>query len=192
MGKTLAQQAKSVHLAPTTTRDVGNVDLHPRIQMKQSILIILVVVAVVGGLFAYLEYQANQSSAALDASKLRVAETSIALYISTQNFYGADDGNGTPNTISTFGYPNDNYCENAGDEPKIFAEIFVNSSLRAPSTSQFGNLLVMAGDEKCHYRVSGHVDSQNGFGAMIRTNFTFEMRFDPELGKWRDLDVTTY
>ena len=56
---------------------------------------------------------------------------------------------------------------------------FVRKSLKAPSTADFGSLFGESQDPKsaclAHgnqmWRCSGWVDSQNGFGAMIRTRF---------------------
>lgn len=122
--------------------------------------------------------------------QLRATEASIGSYIATRNYYG-DNDSGTPNTVLTIGFSNDDYCDDAGAEPLIIAEMYVKETLRAPSTAKFTDLLA-ASDGPCRYRVHGRVDSQNGFGAMVRTNFTFRMRFDPELGRWRELDVSTY
>ena len=160
--------------------------------MKYKIFIAAVALIASLGFIAYLVNQSNQTRSAFGGAMLRLTESNIGRYITTRTFYGDDAGNGTPNTVSTISFNNENYCEDAGDEPLIIAEMFMKANLRSPSTSQFSNFLSRLGDEPCHYRVSGYVDSQNGFGAMVRTNFTFTMRFDPELRKWRDLDAQTY
>jgi hypothetical protein len=54
-----------------------------------------------------------------------------------------------------------------------YAVVYVTKALKAPSTAKFpviGSSHVTAlGNSR--YRVSSHVDSQNGFGAMVRSNW---------------------
>lgn len=54
------------------------------------------------------------------------------------------------------------------------AKQFVTARLRAPKTAEFPSqsevLIVPLGG--CSHSVSGYVDSQNGFGALIRTRYT--------------------
>lgn len=60
------------------------------------------------------------------------------------------------------------------------AEIKVESVLKAPATAQFcpvNEYLVGISQEEGIAVVSGYVDSQNGFGAMIRNEFIVELRF---------------
>lgn len=52
---------------------------------------------------------------------------------------------------------------------KSHAEEFVYERLKAPSTAQFGPLDYSKYDSKNH--ISGYVDAQNSFGAMLRTYF---------------------
>lgn len=54
-----------------------------------------------------------------------------------------------------------------------YAQVYVTNSLKAPSTAKFGlitnnNITKLDNND---YRVSSYVDSQNGFGAMIRSNW---------------------
>lgn len=67
----------------------------------------------------------------------------------------------------------------------VMAEKFVTAELRSPSTASFGGLLSgnrQDPDEHVarlgngQYRVSGWVDSQNAFGATVRTNFTLTLQ----------------
>lgn len=67
----------------------------------------------------------------------------------------------------------------------------VRRSLRAPSTAEFPRRFG-AGTrnmENCIYRVVGHFDAQNGFGAMIRGTFTGTTQYFPESGSWRTLTL---
>jgi hypothetical protein len=73
------------------------------------------------------------------------------------------------------------------------AEKFVKESLKSPSTAKFGsvfgeyqnpNELVSYDSESKVYTVRGWVDSQNGFGAVIRARFKVTMlRVDED--NWR-------
>jgi hypothetical protein len=67
----------------------------------------------------------------------------------------------------------------------VMAEAFVKSGLKSPSTASFGS--VWGSDyqdyEKCvtalgdnTYVVAGWVDSQNGFGATLRTDFVLKIK----------------
>lgn len=84
-----------------------------------------------------------------------------------------------------------------GDDGKasawVMAERFVADGLRCPSTASFGG--VFSGDFQSYndtvsslgdgrYTVKAWVDSQNGFGAMVRSHFTCEVEKLSE-GKWR-------
>ncbi|GIG71128.1 hypothetical protein [Phytomonospora endophytica] len=48
----------------------------------------------------------------------------------------------------------------------------VLEQLKAPATAQFGDAKATEGDDG--YSVSGYVDAQNGFGALIRTDYRCE------------------
>lgn len=71
-----------------------------------------------------------------------------------------------------------NYESILETDPKIqawgCAQDVVKSSLKAPSTAKFPsyneNYITELGENK--YSINAYVDSQNGFGAQIRTNFT--------------------
>lgn len=61
----------------------------------------------------------------------------------------------------------------------VAAQTFVGNQLRCPSTADFGwqtysEAVTSLGGNR--YAVSGYVDSQNGFGAMVRTQFACEVR----------------
>jgi hypothetical protein len=57
---------------------------------------------------------------------------------------------------------------------------FVTDRLRAPSTAEFGSFndsrVSLVGDAK--YAVSGHLDAQNGFGAMIRNRYDCTVQYE--------------
>lgn len=78
-------------------------------------------------------------------------------------------------------------CKNHEAEAYTMIKADVRRVLVAPSTAKFpwrydagtGNL----GD--CVYRVNGHFDAHNGFGAMLRGTFTGTIRYFPESGSWQ-------
>ena len=63
-----------------------------------------------------------------------------------------------------------------GSMAEQMCEQFVTDRLKAPSTAEFpgGEVTDVGADE---YEVVGSVDSQNGFGAMIRTGYTCTIRY---------------
>lgn len=78
-------------------------------------------------------------------------------------------------------------CRDHEVEAYTMIKADVRRVLVAPSTAEFpwrydagtGHL----GD--CLYRVNGHFDAQNGFGAMLRGTFTGTIRYFPERGSWQ-------
>ncbi|MFV1494468.1 hypothetical protein VWX97_12190 [Phaeobacter sp. JH18-32] len=69
----------------------------------------------------------------------------------------------------------------------VMIQADVRRGLVAPSTAEFpgryGAGTRHVGD--CVYRVNGHFDAQNGFGAMLRGTFTGTTRYFPESGSWQ-------
>lgn len=60
------------------------------------------------------------------------------------------------------------------------AEEFVKQNLKSPSTAEFSSFneskINIFEDQECW--VSGFVDAQNSFGAMIRNNYVVKMRYN--------------
>ena len=68
----------------------------------------------------------------------------------------------------------------------VMAGNFVKQRLRSPSTAKFPykpDAYSYAGD--CRHSIIGSVDSQNGFGAMLRSTFRVNMVYLPGEDKWR-------
>lgn len=56
---------------------------------------------------------------------------------------------------------------------------FVKRQLRAPATADFApHRELTIGNDGARWSVSGYVDAQNGFGAMIRSHYTCVIRYD--------------
>ncbi len=77
-------------------------------------------------------------------------------------------------------------------EAKLVAEMKVKTLLKSPSTAKFSGW----GDTNIKslsngYKITGFADSQNSFGAIIRTNYSIEIYFDKssEEFKYRNLKV---
>lgn len=70
-------------------------------------------------------------------------------------------------------------------DARTWAKIYVQNSLKAPKTAEFQNVLdfgvAQAMDKKGKplkdlWEVSGYVDAQNSFGAMIRTHWYVKLK----------------
>jgi hypothetical protein len=72
-------------------------------------------------------------------------------------------------------------------EVKLYAKAVETMLLKTPSTAKFCTLeeMIVINNNEI-YQVSGYVDSQNSYGAMIRTPFTFNIK--KENGTWKFVD----
>lgn len=70
----------------------------------------------------------------------------------------------------------------------IMSQEFVKKHLKSPATADFPSLYAdgvtanMIG--RCRFGVTAFVDSQNAFGAMIRTSYSAKLRYDKNTGSW--------
>lgn len=71
------------------------------------------------------------------------------------------------------------------------AKHFVTQRLKAPSTAKFPRYdetsVLITG--ACEYTIQSYVDAQNGFGAMIRNQYSAEIRYDPMQNTYMALDI---
>ncbi len=69
-----------------------------------------------------------------------------------------------------------------------FMQDAVRRSLKAPSSASFPWMsdikVVSISLARCEFGIVGYVDSQNGFGAMLRTYYQGEVRHSPENDGW--------
>jgi len=73
-----------------------------------------------------------------------------------------------------------------------FAQTFVKRLLKAPSTASFPwsfNEYDVSDLGGGRWRVSGYVDAQNGFGAMLRSRWTVEMQVEGSTWKLVDASI---
>lgn len=71
----------------------------------------------------------------------------------------------------------------------VMSQNFVRQHLIAPSTASFPSSGSVRDMGNCRYVVSGYVDAQNGFGAIIRTNFFIDMSYDINSRNWRGTNI---
>lgn len=68
--------------------------------------------------------------------------------------------------------------DNNSAEAYAYTEQLVKNNLKAPTTAKFSNQKFGYNEEYSRYIVSGSVDSQNSFGAMLRADFYAEYNQD--------------
>lgn len=73
------------------------------------------------------------------------------------------------------------------------AKSIVGKNLASPGSAKFASLGDRAVKVKktgvCEYRIESFVDSQNGFGALIRTSFAITVEGVPEDRAWQGSDL---
>jgi hypothetical protein len=81
-------------------------------------------------------------------------------------------------------------------EASVMCEYFVKNRLKAPSTAKFPHyweleITTYGKNEgvKDAFRVKGYVDAQNGFGAMIRSNYICDVQYISE-DNWNLINLT--
>jgi hypothetical protein len=78
-------------------------------------------------------------------------------------------------------------------EAWAIAQQFVKRNLKSPSTADFGSLFGDFQSSEDHvkkigpnkFKAFGWVDSQNSFGATVRTKWYVELEYYPDTDKWR-------
>jgi len=78
--------------------------------------------------------------------------------------------------------PTDPASADRSTDAEVMCEEFINKRLKAPASAKYTHQSRQKNGAQ--YVVSGYVDSQNSFGAMVRTDFTCTVT-DQGDGKWR-------
>ena len=97
---------------------------------------------------------------------------------------GIDDGgsHGLPTTKM----PAVDHGSRAGAE--VACEFFVERQLKAPSTAKFKDRVTVQGIDKS-WTVTGNLDAQDGFGAMIRNGFICQTMTTAGRDSWTPINV---
>lgn len=74
----------------------------------------------------------------------------------------------------------------------VVCKKFVSAQLKSPASAEFpegySQYTTALGDDK--FKVVAWVDSQNSYGAMLRTNFSCEVEYQQATDKYRLIDLT--
>lgn len=73
------------------------------------------------------------------------------------------------------------YCDRRDVQNVVMmgTRTFIQKHLKSPYTARFGHVKPVQ-VSKCVFRTQSYVDSQNGFGAMVRLGFDVTFEIDPE------------
>lgn len=76
----------------------------------------------------------------------------------------------------------------------VMSQNFVRQRLKSPSSADFPYItdrrVRVLADGKCGFQVSAYVDSQNGFGAMIRSVYQAKISYDRKSKLWSVSELT--
>ncbi|MDR2309010.1 MAG: hypothetical protein LBE53_17705 [Paucimonas sp.] len=71
----------------------------------------------------------------------------------------------------------------------VMSQNFVKQRLNSPATAEFPYVsdrgVDVSADGKCGFSVLAYVDSQNGFGAMVRSSYQAKISYDRKTKLWR-------
>ena len=70
----------------------------------------------------------------------------------------------------------------------VVSQAFIKKRLKSPSTAKFATIIddgvSIKNIKNCTHVVRAFVDSQNGFGAMIRNNYKVTITYEKDINKW--------
>ncbi len=97
--------------------------------------------------------------------------TIVVVFTLFRTIIGITSSPDTSSTQAQAGHDNIEVC--------VEAQHYVTELLKSPSTAKFPtcNDTSISQVSPDHYRVSAYVDSQNGFGAMLRSDWTIEYHY---------------
>ncbi|MBP2459584.1 MULTISPECIES: hypothetical protein [unclassified Rhizobium] len=79
-------------------------------------------------------------------------------------------------------------CDQSSDAIAASTDL-VREYLKAPSSASFPNSAMATALKRCEFDIIGKVDSQNSFGAMLRSTYTMRVVYDEKQRKWAAYDV---
>jgi hypothetical protein len=72
-------------------------------------------------------------------------------------------------------------------------ETWGSGQLRSPATAKFPDINELNVDVKysidCMFFIKSYVDSQNGFGALVRNSYSMTVQFLPNERSWQAMDI---
>lgn len=84
----------------------------------------------------------------------------------------------------------------SGKDAYVMSQLFVEDRLKSPGSAKFpgtaDSAVVVDELAECVYQVTAYVDSENSFGAFLRTGYSARMMYMPETDKWQALDVALF
>lgn len=123
-------------------------------KMKENLPLIIIIAIIIFGIFGYnkyIEYKIDK-------------EYPVRKY--------------TEKELEDYNKNSTKYSSYSDDDLASLAEKYVKKKLKAPSTAKFPPIFKskIIRQNSYSYSISSFVDSQNGFGATIRNNYTVELK----------------
>lgn len=75
----------------------------------------------------------------------------------------------------------------------VASQTFVKREMKAPSSAEFPYIssegVSVAGRGDCRFTVTAYVDSENSFGAMLRTSYSMDVQYERSDDRWLASDL---
>ncbi|MDR2208839.1 MAG: hypothetical protein LBE22_07715 [Azoarcus sp.] len=80
------------------------------------------------------------------------------------------------------------WCEDS-EMAFVMSQNFVKKRLKSPHSAKFPHQATTLYKGECTHVVSAYVDSQNSFGAMLRTLYIAELQYSSSDSRWKLKDI---